>query len=222
LILPDWSGPPLRLGKRGEHMANKRPKPEARRDCHEVAAGWRSDGARHAASGCDPANWRSWTDLLPLKEEVRWNGRSPIEGTEAVSKIERATAQSCFWPDAGQVDPGGSCEWKLLSPARRRAWIDRVRMELRVSERLACRVLRQHRSTQRKVPVGGPDEERLVADMIELTRQYGRYGYRRIAALLSDAGWHMNDKRVERLRRREGLKVLLKQPKKGRLWLNDG
>ena len=58
--------------------------------------------------------------------------------------------------------------------------------------------------------------------MIELTRQYGRYGYRRIAALLRDAGWHVNDKRVERRWRREGLKVPTKQPKKGRLWLNDG
>ena len=58
--------------------------------------------------------------------------------------------------------------------------------------------------------------------MIELTRQYGRYGYRRIAALLRDAGWQVNDKRVERLWRREGLKVPMKQPKKGRLWLHDG
>ncbi|UWQ35335.1 IS3 family transposase (plasmid) [Leisingera sp. M527] len=111
---------------------------------------------------------------------------------------------------------------KLLSPARRRACIDRVCGELNVSERRACRVLRQHRSTQRRVPVRRLDEERLVADMIVLARQYGRYGYRRIAALLRDAGWHVNDKRVERLWRREGLKVPMKQPKKGRLWLNDG
>lgn len=58
--------------------------------------------------------------------------------------------------------------------------------------------------------------------MIDLTRQYGRCGYRRIAALLRDAGWHVNDKRVERLWRREGLKVLMKQPQSGLLWLNDG
>ena len=58
--------------------------------------------------------------------------------------------------------------------------------------------------------------------MIELARQFGRYGYRRIAALLRDAGWHVNDKRIERLWRREGLKVPMKQPKRGRLWLNDG
>ena len=58
--------------------------------------------------------------------------------------------------------------------------------------------------------------------MIELARQYGRYGYRRIAALLRQAGWQVNDKRIERLWRREGLKVPAKQPKKGRLWFNDG
>lgn len=58
--------------------------------------------------------------------------------------------------------------------------------------------------------------------MIELARQYGRYGYRRIAALLRDAGWQVNDKWVERLWRLEGLKVPARQPKRGRLWLNDG
>ncbi|AHD03262.1 hypothetical protein METH_17840 [Leisingera methylohalidivorans DSM 14336] len=54
--------------------------------------------------------------------------------------------------------------------------------------------------------------------MIELSRQYGRYGYRRIAALLRDAGWLIKGKRVERLWRREGLKVPKKQPRKARLW----
>ena len=58
--------------------------------------------------------------------------------------------------------------------------------------------------------------------MIELARQHGRYGYRSIAALLRAAGWSVSDGRIERLWRREGLKVPVKQPKKGRLWLNDG
>lgn len=58
--------------------------------------------------------------------------------------------------------------------------------------------------------------------MIELARQYGRYGYRRIAVLLRDAGWSVSDGRIERLWRREGLKVPMKQPKRGRLWLKDG
>ena len=109
-----------------------------------------------------------------------------------------------------------------MSPSRRRHCIDHVCGRLEISERRACRVLGQHRSTQRHILRGRDDEDRLVADMIELARQYGRYGYRRIAALLRDAGWQVNDKRVERLWRREGLKVPGKQPKRGRLWLNDG
>ena len=97
-----------------------------------------------------------------------------------------------------------------------------MRDKLGVSERRACRVLGQYRSTQRHIPQGREDETRLVADMIELARQYGRYGYRRIAVLLRDAGWSVSDGRIERLWRCEGLKVPMKQPKKGRLWLNDG
>ncbi len=91
-----------------------------------------------------------------------------------------------------------------------------------VSERFACRVLGQHRSTQRKVPRGRSDEAALTADITELALRYGRYGYRRIAALLRDAGWSVNVKRVERIWRREGLKVPKKQPKRSRLWLTDG
>lgn len=73
------------------------------------------------------------------------------------------------------------------------------------------------------MPRGREDEERLTADIIELARQYGRYGYRKIAGMLRDqAGWVVNDKRVERIWRREGLKVPAKQPKRRRLWLNDG
>src|SRR3546814_10548798 len=91
-----------------------------------------------------------------------------------------------------------------------------------VSERRLCRVLGQHRSTQRKAPRGADDEAALTEDIIALARQYGRYGYRRVTALLRDAGWHVNRKRVERIWRREGLKVPQRQPKRGRLWLNDG
>jgi transposase InsO family protein len=91
-----------------------------------------------------------------------------------------------------------------------------------VSERFACRVLGQHRSTQRKNAKTPDDETALTADIIALATRYGRYGYRRITALLREAGWIVNFKRVERIWRREGLKVPHKQPKRGRLWLNDG
>jgi len=83
-------------------------------------------------------------------------------------------------------------------------------------------VLGQHRSTQRKIAKTPDDEAALTADIVALAIQYGRYGYRRITALLRSAGWVVNVKRVERIWRREGLKVPAKQPKRKRLWLNDG
>ena len=83
-------------------------------------------------------------------------------------------------------------------------------------------MLGQHRSTQRKAPRAAEDEAALTADIVDLARRYGRYGYRRITALLRDTGWAVNRKRVERIWRREGLKVPQRQPKRGRLWLADG
>ncbi|WP_426958907.1 IS3 family transposase [Muricoccus radiodurans] len=111
---------------------------------------------------------------------------------------------------------------KILSPARRRAAVGHVMQQLGVSERRACAVLGQHRSTQRKVSRAADDEAALTASITGLARQYGRYGYRRITALLRAEGWGCNHKRVERIWRREGLKVPARQPKRGRLWLNDG
>jgi putative transposase len=66
------------------------------------------------------------------------------------------------------------------------------------------------------------DEDQLISDIIALATRYGRYGYRRITAMLKEKGWMVNHKRVERIWRKEGLKVPKKQPKRGRLWLNDG
>jgi transposase InsO family protein len=83
-------------------------------------------------------------------------------------------------------------------------------------------VLGQARSTQRRVHEISGEEARLVTDITALATRYGRYGYRRITALLNEKGWRVNHKRVERIWRREGLKVPKKQPKRGRLWLNDG
>jgi putative transposase len=68
-------------------------------------------------------------------------------------------------------------------------------------------VLGQYRSTQPKVPCGADDEQALTDDIISLARQYGRFGHRRVMTLLRNAGWAVNRKRVERIWRREGLKV---------------
>jgi putative transposase len=93
---------------------------------------------------------------------------------------------------------------------------------LDVSERRACRVLGQPRSTQSYNKRIADDEEILSARIVALASQHGRYGYRRVTAMLRHEGWRVNHKRVERIWRREGLKVPAKQPKRGRLWLNDG
>lgn len=91
-----------------------------------------------------------------------------------------------------------------------------------MTERRACRVLDQPRSTQRRCRHVPDDEPRLTSRIIELATEYGRYGYRRVTALLHREGWQVNHKRVERIWRQEGLKVPQRQPKRRRLWLNDG
>ena len=100
--------------------------------------------------------------------------------------------------------------------------------DLGVSERRACKVLGQTRATQRYAPRARSDEEQLTARIVELAGTYGRYGYRRITALLrheameEGRGWNVNHKRVERIWRASGLRVPKRQPKRGRLWLGDG
>jgi len=100
--------------------------------------------------------------------------------------------------------------------------VQTVCQRLKVSQRRACRAIEQVRATQQYLPQASDDEERLLGRIVELATQYGRYGYRRITALLKREGWTVNHKKVERIWRREGLKVPQKQPKRGRLWLNDG
>jgi putative transposase len=93
---------------------------------------------------------------------------------------------------------------------------------MHASERRVCRVLDQPRATQRRQAVVRTDEAALRERMIAIACEYGRYGYRRVTALLRDEGWRVNHKRVERIWRQEGLKVPKRQPKRRRLWLNDG
>ena len=98
----------------------------------------------------------------------------------------------------------------------------RVQQRLGVSERRACEVLGQARSTQRRSRKRGADEAALRADVVKVAGRFGRYGYRMVTGMLRAEGWVVNHKRVERIWREEGLKVPKKQPKRGRLWLTDG
>lgn len=70
------------------------------------------------------------------------------------------------------------------------------------------------------MPCEADDEEPMTVGIIDLAWLYGRYGHRRVAALRRSVRWMVNRKRVERIWRREGLKVPQLQPKRGRLWPN--
>jgi putative transposase len=91
-----------------------------------------------------------------------------------------------------------------------------------ISQRRACKALGFGRSTIRRPVRDNADEDRLRMDMIRLSNRFGRYGYRRITAMLQAEGWRVNHKRVERLWREESLKIPKKQPKRARIYLNDG
>lgn len=96
-----------------------------------------------------------------------------------------------------------------------------VQEKLKVSQRRACRVLQQQRSTQRYEPQTADDEARLVAEMHEHVRRNPRYGYRRIHSELGKAGWRVNRKRIFRLWKKEGFKVPQKQRKRRRLGTSE-
>jgi len=95
----------------------------------------------------------------------------------------------------------------MVSPARRRAAVAHLLHRFPVSERRACQLVGQHRSTQRYEIQPPEFELRLVARMGELADRHPRYGYRRIWVLLRQEGWEVNRKRIERLWRLEGHRV---------------
>src|SRR6185295_15405587 len=161
----------------------------------------------------------------PLAQGIRRLAYRPSQAIQGVGEGERPAEEAGGESGLGHGDPQRGRLGKLLSPTKRRQAVEHVRNSIgreRVSERRACQVLGQPRSTQRREPQVPGNEPRLVRRMIELATQYGRYGYRRITALLQREHWRVNHKRVERLWRLEGLKVPKRRPKRRRLWLNDG
>ena len=159
-----------------------------------------------------PGNIRA--NLLSLAERVRGHEHQPSQKTKNSGKGKYPTKNASSRAFLGQCDPQGGALKKVISPARRRQAVEQVQKELGVSERRACRVIGQPRSTQRYQHKVVDDEEMLTRRIIELASEYGRYGYRRVTAMLRNEGWLVNHKRVERLWRREGLKVPQKQPKR--------
>src|SRR5262249_50831075 len=121
-----------------------------------------------------------------------------------------------------QADAPGHRPKKVVTAAQRRQAVRHLQAAFGISQRHACRVLGQPRSTQRQKTKTREGEEQLVRRMLELVAKHPRFGYRRIWALLRREGWRVNRKRVWRLWRREGLKVPRKQRKKRRLGSSAG
>src|ERR1700730_2060476 len=161
-------------------------------------------------------------DLLPLAEGVRGVEAGPGAAAKGAGEGERAPQAGGGGPGAGEAGPPGCRQGKLLSPARRRCAVAHARGQYGLSERHACRLLAQWRGTQRYTPIQPNDEDALTRAIVAVAGQYGRYGYRRITALLWSAGWRVGKDRVQCIWRREGLKVPAKQTPRGRLWLHDG
>ena len=157
--------------------------------------------------------WRKEYGGLKLAQAKRLK---ELEKENSRLKTRRGGAVS------GETDPAGGGPGKLLSPNRRRQAVTTAQQRHGLSERQACRLFGQWRGTQRYRPTHRDDEGPLTQAIVALARQYGRYGYRRITALLRSAGWSVGHDRVERIWRREGLKVPKRQKPRGRLWLNNG
>ena len=166
---------------------------------------------------CNEAAITEQTYYRWRKEYVRRPEAGPSETPERAreGKLPPETGGRGVIP--GEANSAGGGPGKLLSPDRRRQAVTTAQQRHGLSERQACRLLGQWRGTQRYMPTHRDDEEVLTRAIVTLASQYGRYGYRRIAALLRRAGWAVGKDRVERIWRREGLKVPLRQKPRGRL-----
>ena len=161
-------------------------------------------------------------DVLPVAEGIRRAEGGAGKTAQGTGEGEWAAEAAGGGAFAGEAGAAGCGAGKLLSPERRRCAVEHAREQHELSERHACRLLGQWRGTQRYEPNPVLDEDALTRAIVALATQYGRYGYRRLTALLRSAGWEVGKDRVQRIWRREGLKVPQKQRPRGRLWLNDG
>src|SRR5215204_4035378 len=159
--------------------------------------------------------------LPSVEEPLRRDEHQRSQAPRAVGEGECSPQEATRREGTGHRHLKGGEPGKLLSPTRRKAAVEHVRRRLEVSERRACRVMGQPRSSQRYAGRKAEKDSHLAERMVELSRENPRYGYRRVWALLRREGWTVNKKRVHRLWRQEGLKVTERQRKRRRLLLGE-
>ena len=96
-----------------------------------------------------------------------------------------------------------------------------LQVNFEVSERRACQVLGQPRSSQRYISTKADIDTALSQRLVALSRENPRYGYRRVWALLRREGWRVNRKRVQRVWREAGLMVPSKECKRRRMGASE-
>ena len=155
-----------------------------------------------------------------MASEVRRYGSGNGQGAEGSPEGEHTAEEAGGRSGLGQRHLEGSREGKLLSPERRRLTVTEVRRRLgpeTVSERRACRVLGQPRTTQRYQTQRPAGERKLLAEMRSISHRRPRYGSPRVHRTLRATGWHVNHKRIERIWREENMQVSKRQHRRRRL-----
>src|SRR3954471_2555565 len=148
-----------------------------------------------------------------MAREVRRVEGGRGDQTQDLGAGERPPETDRCGTGARHLDAQGRCQGKLLSPARRRDAVAMLTRKHKVSERRACRLVGQHRSSNRYEPRPTDLEAKLVERMHQLSEEHLKWGYRMIHGLLVAEGWPVNKKRIERLWRSEGLQVPLRKVK---------
>jgi hypothetical protein len=138
------------------------------------------------------------------RKRIRRARAGTSKTTEGAGEGEPKTQATGGGAVAGEADFERRGGGKLLSPERRRGAVRHARENYQVSERHACRLLGQWRGIQRYELIHRTDEDALTRNIVALASEYGRYGYRRISALLREGGWHVGKDRVQRIWRRGG------------------
>ena len=184
--------------------------------CQEAEGGRQASRRGTGVAGGDQAVGGVRTNVLPVAQPVRRDEGRGREAIEGAGGGEREVEADRGRPGAGYPGAQGAVAGKLLSPARRRRAVAALQGRLGFSERRACRLAGQHRSTQRHEPAVAVDDAAIRAQLHAFSRKRPRWGYRQAHQHLLQEGWSINRKRVQRLWREEGLRVPQKRRKRQR------
>ncbi len=162
---------------------------QAGADCNGVEADRGGGGEREVDAAGLQGGWDSYSDVFSVTEGI-WRPEGGAGQTaEGIGEGEPPVEATGSRAVSGEAGVKGCRGGKLLSPERRRCAVERAEMRYGMRDRRACRLLGQSRGTQRYEPMRGVGEDRLTVAVIALASEYGRYGYKKIAAMLQRSGW---------------------------------